>query len=219
MFKCTLALVLCCAATVANANLIHEDWRSAGDSLVTVDTHSGLEWLNFSQATIGHDQIRAELTTNYSGFRFATASELLELFSYYVPDLPSNGFWFGANPSDAAALQSVIDALGFDDDTFKFINTCEYATGCDALPFGGGNGLRRHILSVDLSTSQYGVFFNDDVDFTQVQALVRVPEPGSLELTIAGLAGLLACAHKRRRRSKLQYSSSPLTNQIRNLGR
>ena len=192
------ALIALGAATNAGATLMHSDWQSSGDQFVTVDTNSGLQWLNFSQTAIGHQAVRDELTTVYSGFRFATASELLGLFASYVPALPSNGFMFGSNAAISAELQSVMDALGYDDATYRFVNTCEHATGCDPLGFGGGDGIHRHILGADVSNSSFGVFFNDDVDFTQVQALVRVPEPGALGLAL--LAGLTLVGVSRLRR-------------------
>ena len=194
------ALILGCAATNAGATLVHSDWQSQGDQLVTVDTNSGLQWLSFSQTTTGHQAVRDELDTLYAGFRFATASELQGLFTGYVPSLPANGFLFGNNPTTAGQLQFVMDAIGYADATFRFVNTCEFALGCDPLPFGGGLGIHRHLLSADVATSDFAVFFNDDIDFAQVQALVRVPEPGTFGLAL--LAGLtLFAVHRSRRRT------------------
>jgi hypothetical protein len=192
------ALVLGLTATSANATLVHSDWQTAGDQLITVDTNSGLQWLNFSQTTIGHQAIRDSLSTVYEGFRFANAGELFGLFSSYVPGIPTNGFLFGNNAKTASDLQFVMDALGYDDNAYRFVNTCEHATGCDPLGFGAGEGIHRHLLVADLNTSDFNVFFNDDIDFAQVQALVKeVPEPGSLGLAL--LAGFMLVAVGRRR--------------------
>lgn len=198
MKKVLAALTLGFSMTTANATLVLSDWQSTGDQLITVDTHSGLEWLNFSQTAIGHQAIRDELTTVYRGFRFATANELLGLFLTYVPEIPADGFLFGSDANIANGLQLVMDAIGYDDDTYRFVNTCENATGCDPLGFGAGDGIHRHLLAADLTTTNFSVFFNNDIDFAQAQALVKVPEPGTWGLAL--LAGLMLLTTNRTRR-------------------
>lgn len=197
MRRLLLALLLACASTNASATLMHTDWRTAGDHFVTIDTVSGLEWLSFSQTTIGHEQIRSELDTTYAGFRFATADELLGLFSTYVPVLPASGFMFGNDATIASQLQMVMDALGYDDDTFLWVNTCEFATGCDPLGFGAGNGIRRHNLSTNLTTANFQIWFNNDNTFAEIQALVRVSEPGTFVLFGVGIFALLLLSRSR----------------------
>jgi hypothetical protein len=187
---------------------VHSDWHTSGDQLVTSDTHSGLEWLNFSQTTTGHEVVRDGLATTYAGFRFATADELFGLFASYVPGLPTNGFMFGNDATISSELQFVMDSLGYDDAIYRFVNTCEYATGCDSLGFGAGKGIHRHILLADVDTSDFGVWFNDDIDFTQVQALVRVPEPDTLSLTLLAGLTLLVMNRTRRRGSKGSFFDS-----------
>lgn len=205
-----VALILGCAATNAGATLVHSDWQAFGDQLVTIDTNSGLQWLSFSQTTIGHQAIRDELTDLYAGFRFATANELQGLFAGYVPSLPPNGFMFGNDATIAGQLQFVMDAVGYDDATYRFVNTCEFALGCDPLDFGAGKGIHRHNLGADIATSDFAVWFNNDIDFSQVQALVRVPEPGTFGLAL--LAGLTFVAlNRKRRRGPAVRNSAPTT--------
>jgi hypothetical protein len=191
-----LSLTLCMAH--AQATLIHEDWHEAGDNLITRDTIGGLEWLNFSQTAASHQTVRDGLSTTYDGFRFATTQELLGLLLNYVPGLSPSGFMFGADAAIAADLQFVFDFLGYDDDQYRFVNTCDHAFGCKPSDFGGGIGLHRHILSVDASTSSFAIWFDNDIDFTQVQALVRVPEPGPAALFLVGLLGVFAASAYRR---------------------
>lgn len=207
MNRFLISAILILIASQAQATLIHKDWQNAGDQLITVDSDSGLEWLNFSQTATGHDTVRADLGTLYSGFRFATSSELQNLFSEYVSGIPGSGFLFGSNAGISAQLQFVMDALGYDDDTYRFVNTCEYATGCDPLGYGAGLGIHRHILTSDVATSNFAVWFNDDIDYAQVQALVRVPEPGTLGLAFIGVLALVALGARNHRRSTSSVSS------------
>lgn len=186
-------------ASHADATLVFEDWKADSDNLVTKDTISGLEWLNFSQATIGHQAIRNSLHDVYDGFRFATTEELLGLFLNYVPQLSPTGFMFGTDAQIAADLQTVFDSLGYDDDIYSFVNTCVYPTGCDPLGFDAGDGISRNILSADPVASSFAVWFRNDNDFAQVQALVRIPEPTTAELLALGLIGMAGSALWQRR--------------------
>jgi hypothetical protein len=191
----------------ANATLVFEDWTAPSDHLVTKDTISGLEWLNFSQTTTGHQAVRAGLQGTYDGFRFATTDELLGLFLNYVPGLDPGGFMFGSDPQISSDLQFVMDFLGYDDDQFLFVNTCAHATGCDPIGFGAGEGIGRHILRSDPASTAFAVFFGDDSDFTDVQALVRIPTPGTGGLFVIALAALAAFGSRARRKTSTRAST------------
>lgn len=188
--KVGLVAVLIFAAN-ANATLVFEDWKTTSDSQITRDTVSGLEWLNFSQTTVGHQAVREGLHSTYDGFRFATTQELFGLFQNYVPGLDASGFMFGSDPQIADDLQYVMDSVGFDDERYLFVNTCAFASGCDSLGSGtAGDGLSKNILRSNPTEHIFAVWFGDDADFVLTQALVRVPEPGSMTLMMFGILAL-----------------------------
>jgi len=78
------ALVLLAGITSlssAHATLIKSDLGAIGDGLLTVDTATGLEWLDVT-ATLGlsfNQAIASDFATS-QGFKHATASEILSLF-------------------------------------------------------------------------------------------------------------------------------------------
>lgn len=193
-------LILWQFAAGANAALVHADWQSTNDQLITVDTQSGLQWLSFSQTAIGHQQIRDQLATTYSGFRFATTQELLNLFTTYVPGLAPSGFMFGNDDTISSDLQFVMDSLNYNDDNMRFVNTCSHPSGCDPLGLGAGEGLSRNILFTDRSDSSFAVWFGDDADFVDTQALVRVPDPTTGQLFLVGTVIMLIISRAGRSR-------------------
>ncbi len=86
-----------------SAAVITTDWQSAGDNLITQDTESGLEWLDLTEtANMSYNFINGELGAGnmFSGFRYATNSEVVTLFVNFGIDL-SEGFASSASGRDA----------------------------------------------------------------------------------------------------------------------
>ena len=67
----------------ASAALIEADWLVAGDNKLTVDTNSGLGWLDLTESTgLSMNQILAGAGGFLDlGFRYATTSEIRALFA------------------------------------------------------------------------------------------------------------------------------------------
>ncbi len=81
MKKLSLALMAgVLFSSVAHAELVSTDWLSEGDSKATLDTKTGLEWLDLS-VTRGKsvDQVQALLNTDYSGWKIANEQQVFEL--------------------------------------------------------------------------------------------------------------------------------------------
>lgn len=60
----------------SQAVLLEQDWLSVGDGLLTLDTSTGLEWLDLSQTdAMSYNSVVAELGIGglYEGFRYATS--------------------------------------------------------------------------------------------------------------------------------------------------
>lgn len=83
-----LAAMLLAVSLGVNAALIEGNLATAGDGLITIDTSTGLEWLDFDQNRIGTDETVANamarvMSGTYAtedGFRIATAAEVATLF-------------------------------------------------------------------------------------------------------------------------------------------
>ena len=79
--KTVLIALLCVVAQATHAAIIELDLYSPGDSLITRDTESGLEWLDISVPTgLSLSELASnELSSTY-GFRIATFGELEDLY-------------------------------------------------------------------------------------------------------------------------------------------
>lgn len=76
-----LASTLALMSNVANAELIATDLNVIGDGLATLDSQSGLEWLDLSQTdNQSYASVQSQLNTTYSGWRFPTELEVANLF-------------------------------------------------------------------------------------------------------------------------------------------
>jgi hypothetical protein len=61
----------------ASAELIHSDWKAAGDGLTTIDTSTGLEFLKLNQTVNkSYNQVYLQLSSMYLGWRPATKLEV-----------------------------------------------------------------------------------------------------------------------------------------------
>lgn len=70
----------------ANAELVETDWLADSDGLATLDTNSGLEWLDLTLTDgMSINQVSLELGDGgqYEGWRLATASEVHDLMRNY----------------------------------------------------------------------------------------------------------------------------------------
>jgi len=195
MKRTLLSIALAASASLAGASQVSVDWLGAGDGLLTLDTASGLEWLDLSQTynqtvagvlpQIGAGQV-------FEGFRLATASEVHTLMSNAGIPVSTTTGTIAATAAELAAADALTDLL----------------SETVGQEFGASfRGSRGHLLDngADLVPGYYTVggtsLFNDY--FTGFASwpgagvwLVRaanggtVPEPGTLGLLAAALAGL-----------------------------
>lgn len=106
------AISLILAANPAHATLIERDFLSPGDSAITFDTKTGLEWLDLTvtQGRFSYDSIQVELLPGkeFYGFRYATKTEvdnLLSEFGISLHPLTSTG-------NDHAQIEQYFSLLG-----------------------------------------------------------------------------------------------------------
>ena len=77
-----VGLMAVMAASVASASMSVADLSAQGDGLLTVDSESGLAWLDITP-TRGMSMTQAASSTWFEqGFRFATASDLNTLITH-----------------------------------------------------------------------------------------------------------------------------------------
>lgn len=83
------------SATSADAALINRDWQVAGDGLIVRDTNTHLEWLKLTQTFgMSYTSVSDQLGSGgmFAGFRYATNTEVVDLFSDYF-GMSLSGFY------------------------------------------------------------------------------------------------------------------------------
>lgn len=94
MFKLTCFSTLVFAAMItsthANAAFVSTDWQTAGDKSATLDTNTGLEWLDLTVLKgRSYADISEALSTTLKGWRFPTSEELHTMMSSLFSSLTS----------------------------------------------------------------------------------------------------------------------------------
>lgn len=111
MFKRSIVsvfiLVIGFVSSQVNAALVSSDWITQGDSKATLDTATGLEWLDLTLTADHSYNSISQDSSLYPGWRFATITEVKGLFerylAYYTQKLPANGFTSGYSHSRSEA--------------------------------------------------------------------------------------------------------------------
>ncbi len=101
----------------ANAELLATDYLSEGDMKSTLDTQSGLEWLDLTYTDgMSIDQVKAALPTTFSGWRMPTPDEVVSLMMHAIPSKADfvqtlgNASWFY---NDISLFQEVDNFASF----------------------------------------------------------------------------------------------------------
>jgi len=92
-----LAASLAIASTSVNAELVSYDWLTEGDGDVTLDTETGLLWLDLDvTGDLYYSSVNyyLENDSRYEGFRFATADEVRALADSLFPENGTSEFSF-----------------------------------------------------------------------------------------------------------------------------
>lgn len=84
--KVLLAMSIAVSALAFNANaaFVATDWQVAGDKKATLDTTTGIEWLDLT-LTDGksYSEVSALLSTTLAGWRFPTQAEVHQMMSSF----------------------------------------------------------------------------------------------------------------------------------------
>jgi hypothetical protein len=113
--KIALIGAISLASTVASAELISTNWKINGDSRSTLDTISGLEWLDLSETiNMSINNVSDLLNTTYSGWELATSNQVFDLYSNMYSDFEFDqyGHSYSSDLSEKNKVKSIIDMFG-----------------------------------------------------------------------------------------------------------
>ena len=182
----------------AKANLIEANDPRFGLNSLTVDTTTGLAWLDLTaSAGLSYQQVLADTQPGgiFSGFRFAKAPEVLTL--YASAGIPGPGNYPGSVPGDQAILNliSLVGATSFQDgnpETLGISGTSEtFGRVVPGLDFLYVSGVPTYaVTGVPGQTLVYG----ETTSFPTVGSWLVSPVPESADssiyvLAVAGLIG------------------------------
>lgn len=87
LIKLIPALSLALASMNASAGLTYSDWKEVGDKMVSLDTDTGLEWLDLTVTdNQSYTQVSELLSTTYKGWRLPTYDEVNHMISSHLTD-------------------------------------------------------------------------------------------------------------------------------------
>ncbi|MFK7914879.1 MAG: PEP-CTERM sorting domain-containing protein [Pseudomonadales bacterium] len=187
------ALCLSLASAGASAALISTDLNNAADGLLTLDTDTGLEWLDLTETfnmSIGQVQPLLNSGASLSSFRLAEVSEVHTLMSNAGLPVSTTTGTISSAAADLGAANALTALLG---ETVGAHYGSRY------------NGVRGHLLDngVDRVVGAYTIsgtrLFNDffagrptwpGAGVWLVRSANEVSEPGTMAAFALGLFGL-----------------------------
>jgi len=182
-------MLICLSPIMVHAVFIEVDLNTAGDTLITRDTETGLDWLDLS-ATINFSYeeilIKLQQDEQYKGFRYADMAEIETLWhnagifdfsNTYVPEnfLPIKNFI----PLIGATSSFGVFSIGiYGEQTMGGYQRTASLQYWDDIQSGKANLIYNGILPT-LASSSHGSYL--------VKEQNTVPEPSTFILIISGL--------------------------------
>ncbi len=212
MIRLLFALSLALLAGRANSGLIEVDLFAPGDGLVTLDTDTGLEWLDLDQTDgLSFNDITINGAGGWAALGFAVAQQdqIAQLFAnagfidtmdpsarptHMVTNALAAEFFalFAVTATDFPDTELLSSALyEFDDDTIAFAAVSTRDTGAES---SGAS-----ILPPDDRAIVRSKDFNPNFGGAWLVRQSSVPEPSTIALLLLGGAGL---GMTRRRRTR-----------------
>lgn len=195
-----------------NAAIVSADWINSGDNLITIDTTSGLEWLNLTATTNrSYNDISSKFGAGqeFDGWRYATAVEVSGYFDAFGGDNAYYAGWSTQNNGlfDAVSLfwgDTYCAYLGCaTGDGYSYFIYDTPPTNPQQMQTGQIYDSIDHFLSPTQDAVALSAGYADKVEPQIIvgSALVRtsvVPIPAAAWLFGSGLIGLIGVARRKK---------------------
>jgi hypothetical protein len=182
------------AGLPATANLFQATDSNFGLNSLTIDTTTGLGWLDLTaSAGLSYQQVVAGTQPGgvFSGFRFATAQEVLGL--YTSAGIPGTGVYPASDPS-IQSLISLVGATSFQDGHTEAIGISgtSHLGGqvVSSLDFHYRTGVPTYSVS---GVPEQSLVYSVNTSFPTVGSWLvsSVPEPASASIYLLAVTGLI----------------------------
>ena len=196
-----IAGVVLCTATASHAAIFSVDYLASGDGLITRDTATNLDWLDWTQGlNLSYLGMVSQLQAGgqFEGWRYATEAELFTLMSNAGAPNPGD-----RTVGNVPAVTTMLGLLGANN-YFSFLgagnSSVAFLQDPNNLPAGSFGPIAALTLEtfdnpLTAKAGEIGAGRND-LAFGVGHALVRtVPAPGAFALL--GVAGLAAARRRR----------------------
>ena len=202
----------------AKAILIQSTDPSFGLNSLTIDTSTGLGWLDLTaSAGLSYQQVLADTQLGgiFSGFRLATAQEVLTL--YNSAGIPGTGDYPASTPA-ILSLISLVSATSFQDghpEAFG-ITATTYQIGSQFATVGAGmdyfldNGVPEYQVDGALGQPGFGLGETYGTPTVGSWLVADVPETTDASIYILAAAGLICFSFLQRRQILPIQSQEPL---------
>lgn len=196
-----LFILLSTLASDLSAAVVNDDWKNSGDNLITLDTVTGLRWLDLSASYgLNYDYVSGQLGVggDFDGFRYATTAEVVNLWVNFSIDLAA-----GAPTSSPGLDANVTTATSFLGNTWNTYAWWDYPFGVSGIT-GDANGAGRRALGAyqaDFGGTFYETAASDGITIADNLANIQpygsylveasaVPVPAAAWLFGSALIGL-----------------------------
>lgn len=209
-------------SSAAQAEMISTDYLNLNDGLATLDTQSGLEWLDVSYTdALSINSVEARFSSDLSGWRLPTHAEITTLFANFFPEV-SNTNLSSISTEQGAKFRNLFGythkttySLGWyeRDGILRrggvYSNTlygAEYTANYDAYRNIGSSAYGTFLVSgggttfSSINNSGINVIgFTGDINAApEPEPEVSVPAPATLMMFGLGLIGLSASSRKKK---------------------
>lgn len=202
MRKSIIGALLCLVALNVNAELISRDLYSFGDGLLTYDTDTNLEWLDY---TVTEGLTLADFgSTGLSGLGFALPSEsTLESFMINAGvDLPADPYLISESTKNYNAIQLLADFGFIRDDTWTSIEIYVPETDDTYDEYQFSYHLYKDAATL-LGYVEHGpptlggIYPESSLSHSAIVRISPVPIPAAVWLFGSGLIGLIGMARRK----------------------